>query len=237
MPSFTSVFESVGNGETDYGIIPLENSLTGSIHENFDLLQKYELKIVGEITLRIIHNLLAKPGTRLDEINRVYSHPEIFEQCSHFLNQHEWELVAAGDTAEASERVSLSGNPGDAAIANLVAGEKYGLVLVQEGIETDPRNYTRFVIISGESILDHEIKKTSLILSAKNEPGALFSILKIFADNKINMTKLESRPIQGEPWSYMFYIDMEGDIESLSLGAFYKSLKEKTAYLKILGRY
>ncbi len=237
LPSFTSVFEAIRNGEVDYGIIPLENSLTGSIHENYDHLQQYALKIIGEITLRTIHNLLAKPGTRIEDVKRIFSPPPIFEQCRHFLDQHDWEWVTVGDTAEAAEKLSLSEEPGDAAIANLVAAEQYGLSVLREGIETDPRNYTRFVVIAQEPLEDHKITKTSLIVSAKNEPGALFSILKVFADNNVNMIKLESRPIQGEPWNYMFYIDMEADIESKEMAPFLKALKEKTAHLKILGRY
>ena len=237
LSSYTSVFEAVRNADVDFGVIPLENSLSGSIHENYDHLQTYDLKIIGELKLRIIHNLLAKAGVDLDGIRRVLSHPQVFEECRHYLQQHDWEQVAVEDTAEAAERVSLSTDAADAAIANLVAAENYGLSVIQEGIETNPRNYTRFVIIAREPIEDHEITKTSLILSAKNEPGALFSILKIFAENNVNMIKLESRPIPGEPWRYMFYIDMEADIESNDMVPFLNTLRAKTAFFKILGRY
>ncbi len=235
--SFTAVFEAVKDGETDFGIIPLENSLSGSIHENFDHLREYDLRIIGELKLRMMHHLMAKPGTDIDVIKRVFSHPQAFEQCRHFLQQRDWELVTVSDTASAARQVKDSDDPGDAAIANLVAAEMYGLNVLEKGIETNPRNYTRFVIIARGPIEAHEITKTSLILSANNEPGALFSILQIFADNRINMIKLESRPIPGEPWKYMFYMDMEANLESDDLASVRQALEEKTDYLKILGCY
>ena len=201
--------------------MPLENSLSGSIHENYDLLRDYDLRIIGEVTIRIMQNLLAKPGTELSDIRRVLSHPQGIEQCRQFLSQHQWELVAVSDTAGAAERVSVSQDAGEAAIAGLITAEIYGLSVIAEGIETNPRNYTRFVVVGREPIEKRTASKTSLILSAKNEPGALFSILQVFAEQKINMIKLESRPIPGEPWRYMFYIDIETDLESeaLSRGA------------------
>jgi 3-deoxy-7-phosphoheptulonate synthase len=237
MPTFQSIFEAVKTGQVDYGIVPLENSLSGSIHENYDLLREYDLRIIGEIKIRILHNLLAKPGTDLAAVKRVLSHPQAFEQCRQFLEQHGWELVAVSDTAGAAERVSGSGAPGDAAIANIAAAEAYGLKVIAEGIETNPRNYTRFVVIGREAIEPRPAAKTSLICSARNEPGALFAILQVFADNRINMIKLESRPIPGEPWKYMFYIDLEVDLESPEQAAVRAEITAKSEYLKILGCY
>ncbi|MDO8942282.1 MAG: prephenate dehydratase domain-containing protein, partial [Desulfobacterales bacterium] len=153
------------------------------------------------------------------------------------LSQHQWELVAVSDTAGAAERVSVSQDAGEAAIAGLITAEIYGLSVVAEGIETNPRNYTRFVVVGREPIENRMASKTSLILSAKNEPGALFSILQVFAEQKINMIKLESRPIPGEPWRYMFYIDIETDLESKALTAVRAALVEKSEYFKVLGCY
>jgi len=237
MPTFQSIFEAVKTGGVDNGIVPLENSLSGSIHENYDLLREYDLRIIGEIKIRILHNLLAKPGTDLAGVKRVLSHPQAFEQCRQFLEQHSWELVAVSDTAGAAERVSGSESPGDAAIANIAAAEAYGLTVIAEGIETNPRNYTRFVVVGREAIEPRKATKTSLICSARNEPGALFAILRVFADNQINMIKLESRPIPGEPWKYMFYIDLEADLESPELAAVRKEITDRSEYLKILGCY
>jgi prephenate dehydratase len=237
LPTFQSIFEAIKAGGIDYGIVPLENSLSGSIHENYDLLREYDLRIIGEVTIRIMQNLLAKPGTELSDIRRVLSHPQGIEQCRQFLSQHPWELVAVSDTAGAAERVSVSQDAGAAAIAGLITAKIYGLAVIAEGIETNPRNYTRFVVVGREPIENRLASKTSLILSAKNEPGALFSILQVFAEQKINMIKLESRPIPGEPWRYMFYIDIETDLESEALAAVRAALVEKSEYLKVLGCY
>jgi len=237
LPTFRSIFEAVKTGRVDYGIVPLENSLSGSIHENYELLREYDLLIIGELQVRIMQNLLAKPGTELAAIRRVLSHPQGFEQCRQFLSQHRWEHVAVGDTADAAERVSASVDPGDAAIANLAAAEHFGLAVVAEGIEDNPRNFTRFVVVGGGPIEKRKVAKTSLICSTRNEPGALFAILQVFAENKINMIKLESRPIPGEPWKYMFYIDLEADLESPELAPVRAAIAEKSEYLKILGCY
>jgi 3-deoxy-7-phosphoheptulonate synthase len=237
LPTFQSIFEAVKAGQVDYGIVPIENSLSGSIHENFDLLREYDLRIIGDVTIRIMQNLLAKPGVDITAIRRVLSHPQGFEQCRQFLSQHQWEHVAVGDTAGAAERVSASEETGDAAIANLAAAEHFGLVALAEGIEDNPRNFTRFVVVGREPIEDRKAAKTSLICSARNEPGALFAILRVFADNQVNMTKLESRPIPGEPWRYMFYIDLEADLEAPEMAAVRAAITERCDYFKILGCY
>jgi 3-deoxy-7-phosphoheptulonate synthase len=237
LPTFQSIFEAIKADGIDYGIVPLENSLSGSIHENYDLLRDYDLRIIGEVKIRIMQNLLAKPGTELSDIRRVLSHPQGIEQCRQFLSQHNWELVAVSDTAGAAERVSTSKDAGDAAIAGLITAEIYGLAVIAEGIETNPRNYTRFVVVGKEPIEDRKASKTSLICTARNEPGALFAILRVFAENQVNMIKLESRPIPGEPWKYMFYIDLEADLESSELAAVRAAITERSEYLKILGCY
>jgi prephenate dehydratase len=184
-----------------------------------------------------MQNLLAKPGTELGAIRRVLSHPQGFEQCRRFLSQHSWEHVAVSDTAGAAERVSASTDPGDAAIANQSAAEHYGLSVVAQGIEDNPRNFTRFVVVSREPIERRAAAKTSIICAARNEPGALFAILRVFAENQINMIKLESRPIPGEPWRYMFYIDLEANLESPELAAVRQEITDRSEYLKILGCY
>jgi len=238
MSSFTQIFESVKVGDVDFGVVPLENSLSGSIHENYDHLLEYDLRIIGEITLRIMHHLIAHPEAKPENINRVYSHPQVFQQCRQFLDQHEaWDLVSAKDTATAVRQVKEGGLISDAAIASKVAAEIYEMDVIQEAIETNPRNYTRFVIISTRRLENGPRRKSSLIYSTGNRPGALFATLQVFADNGINLVKLESRPIHGKPWEYMFYIDLEADIESASLKPVLDQLEKNTDYLRVLGSY
>lgn len=237
-PSFKSIFEKVKNKEVDFGVVPLENSLTGSIHENYDFLLDYDLKIVGEITLRIKHHLIGRPDARIDTVRRVLSPPLIFQQCRQFLDQHPtWELVPVKDTAAAVKRISKTANPGDTAIAGKEAAEIYGMAVIEEGIETNPRNYTRFVVIGNDQLEKGPKRKSSLIFSTGNQPGALYEVLKIYAENGINLVKLESRPIHGKPWEYMFYVDLEADVASEAFKPIYELIDQKTDYLKILGSY
>jgi 3-deoxy-7-phosphoheptulonate synthase len=238
MPSFRAIFEAVKEGEIDFGVVPLENSLTGSIHENYDLLLEYDLKIVGEITLRIIHHLIGHPGAKIENIKRVLSSPQAFLQCRHFLERHNgWELVSVKDTAKAAKGMNQQAELTDAAIASEETAELHGLEVIEEGIESNPRNYTRFVVIGNEPLEKGPRHKSSLIYSTGNQPGTLFETLKIFADNGINLVKLESRPIHGKPWEYMFYVDLEADVESDEFKPLLEALKKKADYFKILGSY
>jgi 3-deoxy-7-phosphoheptulonate synthase len=238
VPSFRDVFREVKDGNCDFGVIPLENSLTGSIHENYDNLLEYEVRIVGEITLRIVHALIGHPETELHAIKRVISHPQALEQCRDFLErQSDWELVAARDTATAVRRIKDGGKLGEVAIAAREAADLYGLSVLKEGIETNARNYTRFAVIAASAVSNGPRKKSSLVYSTSNKPGALFDTLQIFAENGINLVKLESRPIHGKPWEYMFYVDLEADVESNELAAVMRQLSEKTEYLRVLGSY
>jgi 3-deoxy-7-phosphoheptulonate synthase len=238
MPSFAQIFVAVKRGDVDFGVVPLENSLTGSIHENYDHLLEYDLRIIGEITLRIMHHLIAHPEGKIETINRVLSHPQVFQQCRQFLEQHpEWELVSAKDTATAVKKVKGGGILTDAAIASKVAADIYEMAVLQEGIETNPRNYTRFVVISTGPLENGPRRKSSLVYSTGNQPGALFETLKIFAEKGINLVKLESRPIHGKPWEYMFYVDLEADIESPSVKPVLDELEKRTDYLRVLGSY
>ncbi len=238
MSSFAQIFEAVKRGDVDFGVVPLENSLTGSIHENYDHLLDYDLRIIGEITLRIMHHLIGHPEGKIETIQRVLSHPQVFQQCRQFLEQHaEWELVSAKDTATAVRQIKERGALSDAAIASKVAAEIHGMAVFQEGIETNPRNYTRFVVISARPFENGPRRKSSLIYSTGNRPGALFETLKIFAEEGINLVKLESRPIHGKPWEYMFYVDLEADIESPSFRPVIEALEKRTDYLRVLGSY
>ncbi len=237
-PSFRAVFEAVKGDETRFGVVPLENSLTGSIHENYDLLLEYDLRIVGEITLRIVHHLIGRPGTRVEHVRRVFSHPQGFQQCRLFLERHPgWELVSVTDTARAVEQIRTAGNPGDAAIGSEEEAGLQGMEIIEEGIETNPRNYTRFVIIGRDPLPGRPRTKSSLIYSTDNRAGALYETLQVFANNGINLVKLESRPIPGRPWEYMFYVDLVGDLQAPSFEPVLSQIEEKTDFLRVLGSY
>jgi prephenate dehydratase len=237
-PTFRDIFQAVKTGATNFGVIPLENSLAGSIHANYDLLLEYDLRIIGELTLRIIHHLIGHPGSRLEDINRVFSLAQAFQQCSKYLESHAaWEMIPVKDTASAVKAVKEGGSPNDAAIGSKEAAEIYKMEVLEEGIENDPRNYTRFVIVGTESLNKGPYGKSSLIFSTDHRPGSLFEVLKVFASNNINLVKLESRPIHGKPWEYMFYADVEADVETQTFKPIIDQLIEKTDFLKILGSF
>jgi 3-deoxy-7-phosphoheptulonate synthase len=236
--SFRGVFNAVEDSEARLGIIPVENSLTGSIHENYDLLLEFDLRIVGEITLRVVHNLMGHQNASLEGIRRVYSHPQVFQQCREFLgNYPHWEQVAYSNTASAVKRIKENGDPQEAAIARKEAARLFQMKILQEGIETNPRNFTRFVVISRGEFMEGSKNKSSLIFSVSDKPGSLCTVLRIFAENQINLVKLESRPIHSKPWEYLFYADIEVDIFDEQFHSILNELQGKTEYLKILGSY
>jgi len=238
LSSFREVFKAVDGGQASFGVVPVENSLTGSIHENYDLLLEYDLKIVGELTLRIKHNLLGTENASIGKLERIYSHPQVFQQCREYLEQHpEWDLVAAKDTASAVQRVKEGGDPNEAAIAGEEADRVYQMTVLKEGIETNPRNFTRFVVISRNEFLPGPKNKSSLIYSVSDKPGALFETLRIFAENDINLVKLESRPSHSRPWEYLFYADLDIDITEESRRHILEALMDKTEFFKLLGSY
>ncbi|MFA4904229.1 MAG: 3-deoxy-7-phosphoheptulonate synthase [Desulfobaccales bacterium] len=236
--SFREVFDLVDRGQAAFGLLPLENSLTGSFHENYDLFLEYDLKIAGEVTLRIKHNLIGHENTLLQGIKRIYSHPQVFRQCKEFLEAHpDWDRIACQDTATCVERVKKNNDPGEAAIAGDEAARLYGMVVLKEGVEMNPRNFTRFVVISKQGDLPGLKNKTSLIYSVSDRPGSLFETLRVFADHSINLVKLESRPIHDRPWEYLFYVDVDLDLSAEPNRPLLEQLRAKTEYFKSLGSY
>ena len=236
--SFREVFELVDSEQAAFGVVPVENSLTGSIHENYDLLLEYELKTVGELTLRIKHNLLGQANAQIDGLERIYSHPQAFQQCREYLEKNPgWDLISCKDTASAVQRVREGGDPREAAIAGEEDEQFSPMAVLKEGIETNPRNFTRFVVISRNESLPGPKNKSSLIYSVSDKPGALFETLRIFAQNDINIVKLESRPIHSRPWEYLFYVDLETDIAEESRRHILSEIIEKTEFFKFLGSY
>lgn len=236
--AFREVFEDVQARQCDYGVIPIENSLSGSIHENYDLLLEYDVAIIGEFKMRIVHNLIAHEGTRLEDIRRVYAHPQAVAQCRVFLSQHpDWEIIQVYDTAGSVKYIKEHHLAEAAAIASAQAAENLGMAILKEGIESNPQNYTRFLVISPEHVINEKANKTSLIYSTPNTPGALFHTLQNFAESNVNLVKLESRPRSGRPWEYMFYVDFEGSLSDPVVKQTIDELRSLTEFLKVLGSY
>ena len=237
---FRDVFEAVLSGACRYGALPVENSLTGSIHQNFELLLQFpDLTIVADRNLRIVHNLIGRPGATIDAITRVFSHPQGLAQCERFLSEHaDWEKVPFYDTAGAVAHLAREGQMSDATIASDEAARTYRMRVLKQGIEDNPQNYTRFFLIAAA---DHPplapADKASLVFSTPDRPGALYECLKVFAAHDLNMTKLESRPIPGRPWEYRFYVDVALGADERALERAEAELQELTASYRILGVY
>jgi 3-deoxy-7-phosphoheptulonate synthase len=245
VPDFVSVFESVLDGSARFGVVPMENSLTGSIHENYDNLLRFpDIGIVGEQKIRIEHNLIGLPGASLEGVRRVFSHPQGLAQCARFLDGHPgWERVSYYDTAGAVKHVAELGSTQNAAIASEDAARVYGLAVLKQGLETNARNYTRFFVIArtdqappAESAT-RKRSKASLCFSVADEPGALFKALKVLADRGLNMQKLESRPIHGKPWEYQFYVDVNVPEDAPVFTRGMEELSTVTEDLRVLGIY
>ncbi len=238
MKTFKDIFQAVQTGTCQYGVIPLENSLSGSIHENFDLLQEYDLKIIGEITIRVKHALIAHENVSKKDIKKILAPPPAFSQCKNYLDQYpDIELVPVKATSSAVRHVKDSDDKHAAAIGSTMAAKIFNMNIIEESIEDNPRNYTRFAIIAKEIKGHKNVNKTSIIFSTGNKPGALFEVMKVFSEYQINLVKLESRPMLGKPWEYMFYADLEADIENPKLAPVMEKLQEKSENLRILGRY
>lgn len=239
-PSFKDVFDAVLEESALYGIVPLENSLAGSIHENYDLFLQYpDLHIVGETQIRVVHSLIALPGVPESEIRRVLSHPQGLAQCARFLDQHpDWERVPFYDTAGSVAHIASEGRREQAAIASREAAGVYGMEVLREGIETNPSNYTRFAILAREerATVSHP-NKASIVFATPDTPGSLFQSLRILSERKLNMKKIESRPIHGKPWKYMFYLDVEVPEQESEFQSAMKELAEVAEDLRVLGMY
>jgi len=237
--TFQEVFEKVSSGEADYAMVPVENSLTGSIHVNYDLLLAHpELIIGGELKVRIVHNLLANAGVELADVKRVYSHPQAAAQCDQFLRSHpDWEVVSMYDTAGSARFVKDKKLVDAAAIASAEAGQKLGLKLLAESIETHPQNFTRFLVVGTRPSDPEGADKVSIVFETEHTPGALYRALGLVAEAGINLIKLESRPIPGKPWDYLFYADLRVPEQKEMLDRVLAQLQERLPFLRILGRY
>jgi prephenate dehydratase len=235
--SFDAVFDAVNSGKCQAALIPIENSLAGSIHQNYDLLLRNNLHIVGEYLLRVRHCLIAMPGVKKEDVKKAISHPQALGQCAGYLRSRGIKAEQAYDTAGSVKILKESGARDMAAVASRRAAELYGMQILEEGIEDNLENYTRFLAIQHDSKIPEGDAKTSIVFTLKNVPGALFKALSVFALRDIDLTKIESRPLQGKPWEYLFYIDF---IDAKQNGSSQKALDHLGEYalmLRVLGSY
>lgn len=239
---FEDVFVHLDNEQLDYGVLPLENTIAGTVTENYDMLLRYKVCMIGEVYLKIEHCLLGVPGAKLDGITAAYSHPHALKQCRRFCKEHNIMQVPKFDTAGSSAFIAEEGNMFHAGIASSLCAELYNLMILSDKIQANELNTTRFAVVrpGGMDIEDVEYgAKTSLAFKARHEPGALLKCLEIFAEYGLNLTKLESRPIPDIPWEYIFYIDFEasdGTAKGSAKEALHR-LREQVLMVKLLGTY
>jgi prephenate dehydratase len=243
---FEDLFRNLKEGRAAGAVVPIENTLAGSVHENYDHLVNFELPIVAETSVRIVHNLIALPGVKFSQIQRVYSHPVALNQCLDFFARNpQIEKVPFYDTAGSVKMLVEEGHTDAAAIASRVAAEIYGAHILRRSIESDRQNFTRFFLLRTPAYAKrHPIQaspetiwKTSLVFSTRNVPGALFRALSAFALRDLNLMKIESRPLRGKPWEYLFYLDFLGRADSPVARNALANLGEIADFLRVLGCY
>jgi prephenate dehydratase len=243
--SFDEMFQAVTKLEADAALAPIENTLAGSIHQNYDLMMAHNLTIVGEEKLRIVHNLIGLPGADLAGLRRVYSHPVALAQCCRFLGSNpQIQVESAYDTAGSVKMIVEAGLPDQAAIAGRSAAEVYGGSVIAEGIEDNVKNFTRFFLLTTEeraaaiiAATPQTPRKTSIVFRVANTPGSLFRAIGAFAMRDVDLLKIESRPIEGRPWEYSFYVDLDGDCQDPKLDRAIAHLRETAESVRVLGSY
>lgn len=236
--SFQGVMEAVENGDADYGVLPIENSSTGGISANYDLLLNYNNSIVGQYVMKIDQCLLALPGASLSDIRTVFSHPQGLMQSREFMNEHpEYEGVEYGSTAAAAKKVAEDSNKAQAAIASRRAAREYRLEIVADSIQQEKNNCTRFIIIGRHSYYTEKSDKLALCIELPHKSGALYRILSHFLYNDLNMTQIESRPIPGKNWEYRFFVDVEGNLDDAAVQNALRGVKEEAVFMRVLGNF
>lgn len=235
--SFDVMFDSVMSAKCDAALVPIENSLAGSVHQNYDLLLRHDLQIVGEYLLRVQHCLISMPGVKKEDVKKAISHPQALGQCAGYLRKNGIKAEQVYDTAGSVKILKESGAKDTAAIASRRAAELYGMQILEEGIEDNAENYTRVLAVRRESVVPTSEAKTSIVFTLKNQPGALFKALSVFALRDIDLTKIESRPLQGKPWEYLFYIDFIGSTNDDVSKRALDHLGEYAMTLRVLGSY
>ena len=238
LPTFEEVFRTVAQGGADYGVVPIENSSTGAIRQVYELLGRYECYIVGENTVKVEHCLMAPHGATLDTITHVYSHEQGLFQCEPFLARHPgWVGVAHGDTAGSAQYVAQTGDITKAAICSSRAAELYGLEILARGVNYNSNNTTRFVVVSPVMELREGADKISAVLSLPDEVGSLHEVLTIFAVHGLNLVKLESRPLPGRSWEYLFFLEFDGSLADPAMDGALQELSQASAEMRVLGNF
>lgn len=236
--SFTDILNDLDCGVIDCALLPVENTTTGVISRSIDLFRNYGLHAVGEITVEIRENLIAVPGTKIEEIREVYSHPEAISQCSGFFESHPGiKAVAYQDTAKAAEYIKTCNDHSKAALASERAAEFYGLESLLCGVQNSNTNMTRFLCVTEQNYISPEADKISLYFAVKHEPGTLYQVLGVLADRKLNMLKLESRPIPGSVFEYCFYLDFSGNLNDDNVKEALKEIRRRCVECRVLGCY
>jgi len=239
--SFKEVFESLKDGRATHAVLPMENTLHGSVHENYDHLLDYDFPIIGETSIRIEHHLIAMPGTTLRNVRRVFSHPVALNQCRIFFAKHPRITPESFyDTAGSVKMLQEKRPEHGAALASEGAAEIYGGIILRRNLEDDRKNFTRFFLLSKQDTTAPPADrgwKTSLVFSTANTPGALFRAMACFALRDLNLTKIESRPLRGKPWEYLFYVDLTGHQQEKAVHNALTNLGEITLFIKVLGSY
>jgi chorismate mutase/prephenate dehydratase len=235
--NLSDVFEKVEKGETEFGVVPVENSTEGSVNETYDLFLTHSPKVCGEKILKIDHCLVANPSTKLASIKTIYSHPQALAQCRRFLERLNYEPIPVYDTAGSVKMMKEKRLKDAGAIASEGAAKLYGMKILARGIADSPNNYTRFFVLSKNDSPPTGRDKTSIIFSVRHTPGSLYRALGVLARKDINMTKLESRPTRQTPWEYNFYLDFEGHRTEERCREALTELEEKALFLRILGSY
>ena len=235
--TFADIFTAVEEGAVDYGILPVENAVAGSVAQSYELLMEHDLRIYAEVILRVRHMLLAAPGSRSSAIRRVRSHPQALAQCQRYLVRHNLVPEAVEDTAAAA--CTLAENPAEevGVIAGEGAAKLCGLEIIDRDIEDFPFNYTRFFLLGTQDPPRAQRSKTSIVFTTPHQPGALFECIGEFSRRGINLTKIESRPRLNRPWQYIFYLDFEGHAKDPECEAAMMGLLRRSLFLKLLGSY
>lgn len=234
---FSGIFDAIHSGRAQRGVLPVENSLAGTVVAAYDQLIDHDLRIQGEAILRVEHCLMAPAGLNLRDIRQVKSHPQALAQCQKTLRRQGMEAIAHYDTAGAARDLAAHPEPGTAVIASALAAETYGLEILARHLEDEPLNYTRFFILGLSDPPRKDPSKTSVIFTTRHQPGALHRVLSELAERDINLTKIESRPRRNRPWHYLFYVDFEGHEDQLEIREALLGILKQASFLKVLGSY
>jgi len=235
--TFRDAMSAIEEGRADFAVLPIENSTAGIVSEIYDLLVEFETYIVGEQIIQIRHCLLGVPGAREEEIRTVYSHPQSLMQSARFLAGKDWRQISMPNNAFAARKVASEGNPSQAAIASRYAGEVYGLKVLREGINQAQGNSTRFIIVTNRKIFQKDARKVSICFEVPHRSGSLYHMLSHFIYNNLNMTKIESRPIEERNWEYRFFVDFEGNLADGAVKNALRGMREEARNMRILGNY